>query len=159
MSQERTGHDSQEKITFQVISPEKVLINEKDVDIVVFRYKYAPDKDEGEVGIMRNHAPMLVRLPQVAPVRYVKGDQTYFLAVAGGFVEVRNNRVTVLSTGAERVSDKQELDAAIKAKRRAAAWLEEGERIGKVEFDEKLAEAEVKKEVIRIYKEQAGDQK
>ncbi|MEW5802241.1 MAG: F0F1 ATP synthase subunit epsilon [bacterium] len=159
MSQDKTGSkDISDKMSFQVISPEKVLIDEKDVDIVVFRYA-SPEVGGGELGVMRHHAPMLVRLPAATPVRYIKDNQTYYLAVAGGFVEVRNNRVTILSTGAERVSDKQELDTAIKARLRAEAWLEEGEKIGKVGFDEKMAEAEVKKEVIHMYKDQSGDTK
>lgn len=158
MSQEKEGHNSQEKLAFHVISPEKVLVDEKDVEIIIFRYNLS-ETGEGELGIMRNHAPMLVSLPEACPVRYVKDGKTYYLAVSGGFVEVRNNQVTVLSTGAERASDKEELNAAIQAKRRAAAWLEEGERVGKVEFDERLAEAEVKKEVIHMYKDQSGDHK
>jgi len=158
MSEEKTIAISSDKMRFQVISPEKILVDEHDVDMVIFRYK-SPEKGEGGLGVMRKHAPMLVRLPSASPLRYMKGDQTYYLAVAGGFVEVRHNRVTVLSTGAERVSDKEELDAAIKARLRAEAWLEEGEKVGKVEFDEKMAEAEVKKEVIQMYKGQSGDHK
>jgi len=158
MSEEKTVKISSEKMKFQVISPEKVLVDEQDVDMVVLRYK-SPETGEGGLGVMRKHAPMLVRLPPASPIRYMKGDQTFYLAVAGGFVEVRNNRVTVLSTGAERVSDKEELDAAVRARLQAERWMEEGEKVGKVEFDEKMAAAEVKKEVIKMYKDKSGDEK
>lgn len=158
MSQDKKNKEIQEGMTLKVISPEKVLVDEKDIDIVVFQYD-TPEAGGGELGVMQHHAPMLVRLPSATPVRYIKNNETYYLAVAGGFVEVRNNHVTILSTGAERVSDKQELDTAIKARLRAESWLEEGEKVGKVKFDEKMAAAEVKKEVIHHYKDQSGDNK
>jgi len=156
MSEEHTIEAGLDKMSLQVISPEKILVDEKDIDIVTFRYK-SPEKGDLGLGVMRKHAPMLVSLPRACPVRYIKGDQTYYLAIAGGFVEVRNNQVTILSTGAERVSDKEELDAAIQSRLRAESWLEEGEKVGKVGFDEKMAAAEVKKEAIHIYKGQSGD--
>jgi hypothetical protein len=37
--------------------------------------------------------------------------------------------------------------------------MEEGEKVGKVDFDEKMAAAEVKKEVIQMYKDKSGDHK
>lgn len=138
-------------MTFQVVTPEKVVLQEKDVDIVIIKSQDKVDQDGGEVGIMKDHAPMLVRIP-TSSVRYMKGEEVSYLAVAGGFVEVRDSCVTILSTGAERVSSKEEVDVAVQARLRAEAWLERGE-VGKVGFKEKLAEAEVKKEAVHLSKE------
>ncbi len=142
-----------QNIILQVITPEKILIEEKDVDIVVFRTEGEEDPG-GEIGVLKNHAPMLARIPTSA-VRYKKGDRQYYLAVAGGFIEVRDNRVTILSTGAEKVERKEELNLAIEARGRTEAWLQG--KIGKVEFDEKMAEVELKREAIRLYKEESKE--
>jgi len=138
-----------EKMILQVITPEKVVIEEKDVDFVVFKTE-GQEEIGGELGVLRDHAPMLARIPTSA-VRYKKGDEQYYLAVAGGFVEVRDNRVTILSNGAERVEREEELKFALEARARTEAWLKG--KIGKVEFDEKMAEVELKREAIRMYKE------
>lgn len=141
------------QMILQVITPEKVLIEVPDVEIVVFRTIGVEDPG-GEIGVLRNHAPMLARIPTSA-VRYKKDKKTYYLAVAGGFVEVRDNRVTILSTGAEKVERREELALALEARSRTEAWLQG--KIGKVEFDEKMAEVELKRETIRMYKEEHGE--
>lgn len=140
-----------EKILLQVLTPEKVVVEVKDVDFVVFKAEGREDPG-GEVGVLRNHAPMLVRIP-ISAVRYKKGDQQLYLAVAGGFVEVRDNRITILSNGAEKVERLEELDLAIEARERTEAWLQG--KIKKVEFDEKMVEVELKREAIRLYREES----
>ena len=103
-----------------------------------------------EVGIMNDHAPMLVHLP-ISPIRYKKGAELHWLIVAGGFLEVRNNKVTILSFGAEKVTEEPDEDIAIAARKRVESWLLEGQ-VGKVAFDEKAAEADIKKSAIELYK-------
>jgi len=52
---------------------------------------------EGDVGVMRNHAPMLSLLvPGVVEIRAVEGEDQV-AAVDGGFLSVANNRVSILS--------------------------------------------------------------
>ncbi|MGA1863946.1 MAG: ATP synthase F1 subunit epsilon [bacterium] len=137
-----------EKMILQVITPERVVIEERDVDIVVFKTE-GQEEYGGEIGVLRDHAPMLARIPTSA-VRYKKDKDQFYLAVAGGFVEVRDNRVTILSNGAEKVEREEELKLALEARERTEAWLKG--KIGKVEFDEKMAEVELKREAIRMYK-------
>lgn len=151
-----------EKMVLQVLTPEKIAIEEKDVDFVVFRIEGQDDPDEekgeedrsGEIGILRDHAPMLARIP-ISAVRYKKGEQQFYLAVAGGFIEVRDNRVTILSNGAEKVERVEELELALEARERTEVWLKG--KIGKVEFDEKMAEVELKREAIRLYKQEVKE--
>ena len=52
---------------------------------------------EGDVGVMRNHAPLLSLLvPGVVEIRAVEGEDQV-AAVDGGFLSVANNRVSILS--------------------------------------------------------------
>jgi F-type H+-transporting ATPase subunit epsilon len=73
-----------------VISPERTLF-EGSADMVV-----APAWD-GEIGILRGHAPMLVLLGS-GPLRIAeKGAETARFHVSGGFLQVADDVVTVLS--------------------------------------------------------------
>jgi len=108
-----------------------------------------------EVGIMNDHAPMLVNLP-ISPIRYKKGEELHWLIVAGGFLEVRNNKVTILSFGAEIVTEEPDEDLAIAARKRVESWLLEGQ-VGKVAFDEKAAEADIKKSAIELYRASSSE--
>ncbi len=52
---------------------------------------------EGDVGVMRNHAPLLSLLvPGVVEIRAVDGED-HVASVDGGFLSVANNRVSILS--------------------------------------------------------------
>ena len=60
---------------------------------------------EGDVGVLRNHAPLLSLLVDgVVEVSPVDGDR-FAAAVDGGFVSVANNRVSILSERAVLGSD------------------------------------------------------
>ena len=51
---------------------------------------------EGYFGVLPGHAPLLASL-QVGEMWYRKGQETHYLAIAFGFVEVLPDRVTVLA--------------------------------------------------------------
>jgi len=142
------------KISLEVLTPEKIVLQDDEIDIVVVR-DLEGEQEEGEltreryIGILSDHAQMLVRLP-VAPLRYEKHGEVYWVVVAGGFLEVKNNKVTVLSFGAERVAEEAEVDLAVIAKERVQNWLEG--QVGRVGFDEKAAEADLKKSAIELYR-------
>ncbi|MNW26050.1 ATP synthase epsilon chain [compost metagenome] len=59
---------------------------------------------EGELGILPGHIPMVTPL-QIAPMRIKTGGNTEVIAVNGGFVEVRKEKVIVLAESAERAGD------------------------------------------------------
>ena len=92
----------------ELVSPERILFS-GEAAMVVCRTL------DGEIAFMANHAP-LIGLLGVGPVRiYNPVDQLVErAAVHGGFVEVSNNRVTILS-------DVAELAGSIDAARAAAA--------------------------------------
>jgi F-type H+-transporting ATPase subunit epsilon len=78
----------------------------------------------GEVGFMADHAPLIAGLvPHV--LRYVDGDKKEgHVAVGGGFVEVRDNVVSVLAPSAE-LPQEVDFDRARKAEERAQKRLAE----------------------------------
>ncbi len=80
---------------------------------------------EGVLGILPRHAALLTML-QVGELRIKRGNEEDTLFVAGGFMEVYHNVVTVLADAAERAED---IDAARaeEARRRAQISLEQRE--------------------------------
>jgi F-type H+-transporting ATPase subunit epsilon len=85
----------------EVITPER-RVYEDDVDMVI-----AP-ASEGYVGILPHHAPLFTTLgPGVFRVK--RGGVDEVLAVFGGFMDVRGDRVVVLTDAAEHA---EEIDAA-----------------------------------------------
>ncbi len=116
----------------EIISMERVLLRD-DVDMVV-----APAWD-GEVGILPNHAPMITML-QPGEVRIRKGGEEQYIFVSGGFLEVRDNRVVILSDIAERA---EEIDIE-EARRRAEEARKEMPK------DLAKAEAALRRELMRM---------
>ncbi len=98
-------------LTLEIVTAERLVFSDDNVDMVV-----APSVD-GEVGILPHHAPLLTLL-QIGELRVKKGADEQSIVIAGGFLEVLNNRVTVLADVAERA---EEIDAAAAedARRRA----------------------------------------
>jgi F-type H+-transporting ATPase subunit epsilon len=93
-----------------VVTPESVICS-CEVDAVV-----APGI-EGQVGILPHHAPLLTML-QAGELRVRKGDEETYIAIYGGFLEVRPDRVIILADAAER-AEEINMARAEEAKRRA----------------------------------------
>lgn len=85
-----------ERMKVAIISPESTIY-EGDADMVV-----APAWD-GEVGVLRGHAPMLVLLG-AGEMRITSGGSEQRFHVAGGFMQVADDVVTVLSESAGAAS-------------------------------------------------------
>ena len=82
-------------LTVSVVSPERTLFEGEAQSVV------APAFD-GELGILTNHAPMLTLLSTgTLRLRSAAGDRAF--QVAGGFLEVSENRVRVVTERAEGV--------------------------------------------------------
>ena len=75
-----------------VVTPEKAVIDEAADHVVVPMY-------DGELGVYPNRLPLIGRLG-FGELRLVKGNQTKRLYVDGGFVQIRGNVVTVLTSRA-----------------------------------------------------------
>ena len=102
-------------LTVDIVSPERVLYT-GDGDMVVCR------TSEGEIAFLPGHVPFLGALG-IGVVRILlpqQGEQA--AAVHGGFVEVANDRVIVLSDVAE-LADQIDVDRARRARERAEGRL------------------------------------
>jgi F-type H+-transporting ATPase subunit epsilon len=84
-------------IKLEIVTAERSVFSD-DVDIVI-----APGT-EGQLGILPHHAPLMTVLsPGELIVK--KSGQEYSLAIGGGFIEVRPDRVIVLADAAERAEE------------------------------------------------------
>ncbi len=83
-------------VDLEIVSPEKLLLS-RPVDMVVI------PAAEGEMGVLPQHAPMIVLLQEGTIRLYEGGRVTESLQVSGGFAEVTPTRVTVLADSATPV--------------------------------------------------------
>lgn len=124
-------------IRFDVVTAEGVVYSE-DVDIVI-----APGV-QGQLGILPHHTPLMTML-EPGELRARKGGEEVYMAISGGFLEVRPDRVIVLADAAER-EEEIDISRAEEAKRRAQQRLKE--RAPNV--DHARAEASLRRALTRL---------
>lgn len=90
-------------LKLEIVTPEKRVVDET-VDSVT-----VPTLT-GEAGILPNHAPLISAL-KPGILTFTNNGTTAKLAVAGGFVEVSSDKVSVMTDTAESASD-IDIDAA-----------------------------------------------
>ena len=101
---------------------------------------------QGELGILPNHIPLVTPL-KIAPITVKKqGSKDEVLAVNGGFMEVRKDKVVILAESAE-LPEQIDVDRARAAKERAEKRLAETKQ-DNVDF--KRAEASLQRALNRI---------
>lgn len=103
----------------------------------------APGAD-GQLGILPRHAPLFTLLA-AGPLVIRKGGQEEEIALAGGFMEVRRNHVTVMADAAEHA---EEIDEA-----RARAAMERArERLQHraADIDMERAQAAMRRALARL---------
>ena len=124
-------------ITLRVITPDTVALDAT-VDSVVL-----PGLD-GQLGIMARHATMVTAL-DMGELRYKAGGTEHAMFVSGGFAEVRDNTLRVVTEAGE---DAKDIDAARAkaAEERAAERLKKGDE----EIDQVRAEASLRRAVMRL---------
>jgi len=124
-------------IKLDIVTAEQLVYSEE-VDMVV-----VPGID-GEMAILPHHAPLMTMLQPGELLVRNQGTEIS-MAVTGGFLEVRPDRITVLADAAERAED---IDAARaeEAKQRAQQRLS-----GKLdEAGQGRAEAALQRSLIRL---------
>ena len=84
-------------LNLEIVTPEKKVLSET-VDAVTI------PTASGEVGILTNHAPLISSLKS-GILSYSKGGTVEKMVVAGGFIEVSANNVSVLADTAETASE------------------------------------------------------
>lgn len=103
-----------QKLTFNLVTPAKQVLSEA-VDEIT-----APGS-MGQFGVLPGHTPMLTTL-DVGELSYRKGHETFYVAVNWGYVEIEEDRVTILVETAE-IEDEIDLERAKAALGRAEEAL------------------------------------
>ena len=125
----------------EVVSPERILYS-GEADMVIAR-----TGSGGEIAFLTGHAPFVGELA-VAKVRVrPEGGSEEVIAVHGGFVEVKEDRVAILSDVAE-LADQIDKDRARQAQQRAEEQVRgAGDDEAKAEAEAALRRAELRLEV------------
>jgi len=92
-----------EKVEFELVSPERLLIS-RPVDMVV-----VPGA-EGDFGVLKGHSPLISTLRLGVIDIHDEGSIAERIFVAGGFVEVTAERCTVLAEEAIALGDLKRAD-------------------------------------------------
>lgn len=77
---------------------------------------------EGEMGVLPGHVPMVIAL-DIAPIRFKEEDSWLEAVVAGGYAQIKGERVDIMADTAEWPED-IEVSRALDAKRRAEERLQ-----------------------------------
>jgi F-type H+-transporting ATPase subunit epsilon len=124
-------------IRLEIVTPERAVLAD-DVDMVI-----AP-ASEGYVGILPHHTPLLTTLGP-GELRIKKGGVETSLAVFGGFMDVRPDRVVILTDAAEQADEIDEARAQA-ARERAKQALE----AGPAGLEEARARASLERAMVRL---------
>ena len=132
-------------IQLEIVSPDRVVYA-ADIDMLIAR------STGGEIGILPKHIPLVTGLQPHAMKIHVDAKEQ-LIAVAGGFMEVTPEKITVLATAAEE-PDEIDINRAQRAYDRAQARLkrlrEGGVEDGGAAIDEHRAALALKRAVARL---------
>lgn len=125
------------KLHLEIVTPEKVVYKEE-VDEVT-----APTTN-GQISILPNHVGLLTKI-EPGELVVKKGNAHQSLAITGGFLEIAQNKITVLADYAVR-SESIEVARAQAAQKRAEKLLQE--KLGEKDFAQ--AEADLRKALLEL---------
>lgn len=127
-------------LTVSVVTPDGQVLEDE--------YEMVSCKAEtGELGILPGHIPLVAPLA-ISALRLKRNNEEHLVAVSGGFIEVRPDKVTVLAPSAERAED-IDVERALAAKERAEKRLAEEKDIDKVRAEAALQRALNRLEIAR----------
>jgi F-type H+-transporting ATPase subunit epsilon len=127
------------KLFLEIVSPERQYVS-MEVDEV-----YAPGA-EGDLGILPDHTTFFCALRQ-GEFRYSIGGNVEYVALEGGFLEVRDNKVTVLADGAELGKDIN-IEEALRRKLQVEKDLEDDRLRENKQYDQ--LQAKLMRELLRL---------
>lgn len=125
----------------EIVTPEKKAFSDEIDSVVV-------PGAEGELGILKSHAPIVSNL-KPGELRYLKDGVETSLAVGTGIVEVSNDRISVLTDmalGAEEI-DEAAVQHAIEAAQKAMSekLLPEDVAAAQLALQKSLAQLHIKR--------------
>ncbi|WP_163969509.1 F0F1 ATP synthase subunit epsilon [Oceanobacillus halotolerans] len=124
-------------LTVSVVTPDGPVLEDR-FEMVSCR------AENGELGILPGHIPLVAPLT-ISSVRLKRENNTEQLAVNGGFLEVRPDKVTILAQTAEKPSE-IDVQRAKEAKERAQRRLQSKQD----DIDFKRAELALKRAINRL---------
>lgn len=122
----------------EIVTPERKIYNQE-VNMVIAK------GIDGELGILPNHIPMVTPLRIAAVTAKVQGQKDHVIAVHGGFMEVRKDKVIILAESAE-LPEEIDVDRAARARERAEVRLREAQK-QKIDFHR--AERALERAILR----------
>ena len=125
-------------LQLDVITPAKIIYSGEVNELLV-------QTEQGQIGILPNHIGLFTKV--VAGELVIKKDKKDdVLAVAGGFLDVHNNKVTLLTDYAIR-AEEIEVARAEEAKKKAEKMLSEQ----KDKKDLAFAEAQLRRSLLELH--------
>jgi F-type H+-transporting ATPase subunit epsilon len=125
-------------LQLEIVTPERLAFSDE-VDSVVLPGVL------GELGVLPNHAP-LVSMLGIGELRIRKGGTEELFAIAGGFLQVRPDKVVVMAETADMAAEIN-LEQARAAREEAERALESGFKEG---ADLAAARAALQQALLRI---------
>jgi F-type H+-transporting ATPase subunit epsilon len=110
------GREVEMPLHVEIIAAEQPILT-SDADVVVAMTV------SGQISVLPQHAPLLTLLAP-GELRLGRGANEVLLALAGGYLEIRDDHVTILADAAERAED-IDVSRAERARDRASARLRE----------------------------------
>lgn len=121
-------------LELEVVTPARRVLHTEAESLIV-------PSTEGYLGIMHNHAPLVAGLAPGVLLYGKAGDEKERMAISGGFLEVADNKVTVLADAAELASEIDVLRAEEARKRAEQRLLMQDESIDHVRAEMALQRA------------------
>jgi len=129
-------------LTIEIVTVERVVRTEKDVEVLI-----APGS-EGQLAILPRHAALMTTIvPGILTFRRAGVEEDFMLA--GGFMEVRDDRVTILADAAE-AADEIDAERAEAARHRAQERLRQAMENPSLGLDLARAQAALQRSLIRL---------
>jgi F-type H+-transporting ATPase subunit epsilon len=111
----------------------------------------------GVMGVLANHAPVLSTL-KPGELRIKIGNTVEEYAIGGGFIDINNNKVTILADSAER-ADEIDASRAEAARKRAEEILRTqppSDKVDLFKLESAIRRSQVRLNVARKYNPRAG---
>jgi F-type H+-transporting ATPase subunit epsilon len=129
---------SDKTLTLEIVTPQRKILSEKVTAFVV-------PAVQGSMGVLYNHAPIIAEL-DMGEIKYkVDGKYEIISLCSPGFLELSDNKATIIAHTAELACD-IDLERAKAARERALRRLKGKDK----EIDMLRAELALKRAIIRI---------
>lgn len=139
MVQNDSIQQTEDMATFrlEIVTAEKMVFSDEVTALLAWGV-------EGQLGILPHHAPLMTML-QPGDLMIRKDREEEYLAVTGGFLEVRPDKVIILADACER-ADEIDVARAEEAKKRAQETM----KAAPLTVDAASAEAALRRSLARL---------